>query len=41
MRAAAIMVLDKYGEFLKSLDLAPGELQMHSGRMREFFRSIE
>jgi uncharacterized protein YjcR len=41
LRAAAIMVLDKYGEFLKGLDLAPGELQMHSGRMREFFRSIE
>jgi hypothetical protein len=41
LRAAAIMVLDKYGEFLKGLDLAPGELQMHSGRMREFFRSME
>lgn len=41
LRAAAIMVLDKYGEFLKGLSLTPGELQMHSGRLREFFRSIE
>ena len=41
LRAAAIMVLDKYGEFLKGLSLTPGELQMHSGRLREFFRSLE
>ena len=41
MKVSAIVVLGQYGEFLKSLDLAPGELQMHSGRMREFFRSLE
>lgn len=41
LRAAAIMVLDKYGEFVKGLDLPPGELQMHIGRMGEFFRSLE
>lgn len=41
LKTAAIVVLEQYGEFLKALDLAPGELQMHSGRMREFFRSLE
>ena len=41
LRTAAIVVLEQYSEFLKALDLAPGELQMHSGRMREFFRSLE
>jgi hypothetical protein len=41
IKTAAISVLDLYAEFLKGLDLAPGELQMHGGRMREFFRSLE
>ena len=41
LKTAAIVVLGQYGEFLKGLDLAPGELQMHGGRMREFFRSLE
>ena len=41
LKTAAIVVLGQYGEFLRGLDLAPGELQMHSGRMGEFFRSLE
>jgi hypothetical protein len=41
LKTAATVVMEKYRDFLKDLDLAPGELQMHSGRMREFFRSLE
>ncbi len=41
LRAAALGVMEKYGDFLRNLDLAPGELETHKGRMGEFFRSLE
>ncbi len=41
VRAAAIVVLGQYGEFLRSRELPPGELQMHSSRLAEFFENLK
>ncbi len=41
LRVLAVEVMRAYTDWLRGQDLAPGELEMHGGRIRGWFRSLE